>query len=343
MSAPPTGPSDTPRTFYQEAIVVDATAPLAPFSYAASTLRPDQLMSVYEKAGVTLAVFTLVDDFPYSIEQAVKLLAANRRYVIDNPGQFKLTDGADDVREAKNEDKLAVAFAFQGSSSVMNDLALVEVYRRLGVVQMALAYNSGNFAADGCHESRNAGLTSFGRNLVAEMNRVGVIVDVTHVGLRSSLEALDLTTRPPVFSHSTPKHFAPHDRNITDEQIRACARKDGVICLSGVGLFMDVIEQKASASKLVDTIEYVAELVGPRHVGVGLDYIMDTELLARFIRSNPDVYGGGNQYPADGRIDFASPAVFMEIDAELRARGYADDDIRGVLGENYLRVLEANQ
>src|SRR5438046_1168676 len=83
-----------------------------------------------------------------------------------------------------------------------------------------------------------------------------VVVDVTQVGLRSSLEALELTTKPPVFSHSTPKKFAPHDRNITDEQIRACAAKDGVICLSGVGLFLDPQNQRVSSSKLADTIEY---------------------------------------------------------------------------------------
>lgn len=336
-------PSNTSRILYEQAIVVDATAPLAPFSYASSTLGPEKLISPYAKAGVTLAVFTLVDDYPYSIEQTVKLLAANRRFVFAKRQQLCLADGAADVREAKRERKLAIAFAFQGSSSVMGDLALVEVYRRLGVIQLALAYNCANFAADGCHESRNSGLTSFGRKLIGEMNRVGMILDLTHVGLRSSMEALEITTRPPVFSHSTPKRFAPHDRNITDEQIRACAAKGGVICLSGVGLFMDRAAGLASTSKLVDTIEYVADLVGPKHVGLGLDYVMDTELLARFITDNPDAYGGGVQYPSDGRIDFASPAVLCEIAGQLSARGYVDDDIRGMLGENYLRVMEANQ
>jgi membrane dipeptidase len=218
----------------------------------------------------------------------------------------------------------------------------VEVYRRLGVIQMLLAYNAGNWAADGCHESRNAGLSQFGRSLVAEMNRVGMIVDVTHVGLRSSLEALELTTRPAIFSHSTPKKFAPHDRNITDEQIRACASKDGMIGLTGLGLFMDAQHQKASASKLADTIEYVAQLVGPRHAGIGLDYVIDSESMARYIRANAAFYGGGNQYPADGYIDFAPPSILPEVSDQLIRRGYSDDEVSGILGANYLRVLDAN-
>jgi len=226
---------------------------------------------------------------------------------------------------------------------LLGELSLVEVYRRLGVIQMLLAYNAGNLAADGCHESRNAGLSQFGRSLVAEMNRVGMIIDVSHVGFRSSLEALELTAKPPVFSHSTPKKLAPHDRNITDEQIRACASKDGVTCLTGVGLFMDGERARASASKFADTIEYVAQLVGPRHAGIGLDYVIDAEGMAHYVRANAGLYGGGRQYPADGYVDFAPPSVLLEVTEQLIRRGYSHDEICGILGENYLRVLDANR
>lgn len=328
---------------FKKSIVVDATAPLSPFSAIESASGPETLVDVYAGAGVTFTIFTVVDDYPNSIEQTVKLIAQNRRYFLAHPEKYVLADTADDVRRAKTEAKMAVAFAFQGSNALLGDLSLVAVYRRLGVIQMLLAYNAGNLAADGCHESRDAGLTLFGRRLIAEMNRVGMIVDVTHVGIRSTLQALELATKPPVFSHSTPKKFGCHDRNVTDEQIRACASKDGVICLSGVGLFMDTTHGKASAAKLADTIEYVAQLVGARHAGIGLDYVHDTESLARFLRGNTELYGGGEQYPADGVIDFAPPSILPVVTDELLRRGYSDDDVRGVLGENYLRVLDANQ
>jgi membrane dipeptidase len=327
---------------YSESLVVDATAPLAPFATIQTELGPQGLVDVYAQAGVTFAVFTVVDDLPNSVEQTVRLIAQNRRFFLSRPDDYLLADRPADVQAAKAAGKLAIAFAFQGTNALLGDIELVEVYRRLGVIQMLLAYNSSNFAADGCHEERNAGLSRFGRTLVAEMNRVGMIVDVSHTGLRSSLEALELTTRPPVFSHSTPKKFAPHDRNITDEQIRACAARDGVICLTGVGLFMDGETHKASASRMADTIEYVVQLAGVRHAGIGLDYI-DMQAMARYIRSNAALYGGGAQYPADGYVDFAPPSVLRDVAGELARRGYPDADIRGILGANYLRVFSANQ
>jgi membrane dipeptidase len=327
---------------YRQSIITDATAPLSPCTAVHSSSGADELMDAYACAGITLAVFTVVDDFPNSIEQTLKLLAANRRYILARPDRFTLASRAEDVRSAKMRGRLAVAFAFQGSNALLGELALVEVYRQLGVIQMLLAYNAANLAADGCHESRNAGLSHFGRDLVAEMNRVGMIVDVAHVGLRSSLEALELTTKPPVFSHSTPRKFAPHDRNITDEQIRACAGKDGVVCLTGVGLFMDPQHGKPSVSKMTDTIDYVAQLVGPAHAGIGLDYVLDAESMARYLRANAGLYGGGGQYPADGRVDFAPPSILPQVTDELMRRGYSDAEVRGILGENYLRVLAAN-
>jgi membrane dipeptidase len=326
---------------YTQSLVVDATAPLAPYATIKTELEPKQVFDVYAASGVTLAVFTVVDDFPNSIEQTIRLIAQNRRFVLAHPDEYVLADGTADVHAAKTSGRLAIAFAFQGSNALLGDIELVEVYRRLGVIQMLLAYNSGNFAADGCHEERNAGLSRFGRSLVEEMNRVGMIVDVSHMGLRSSLETLELTTRPPVFSHSTPKKFARHDRNISDEQIRACAAKGGVICLTGVGLFMDEVEHKATASRMADTIEYVVQLVGARHVGIGLDYI-DAHAMARYIRNSSALYGGGTQYPADGYVDFAPPSILPEVTEELARRGHPDNEIRGILGVNYLRVFSAN-
>lgn len=336
-------PSPQQNGLYGRSIVVDTTAPTPPFAPFATTFSPDERVNAYASSGVDLAVFTLVDDYPNSIEQTVKLIAANRQYFLSRSDKFTLADGAEDVRKAKAAGKLAVAFAFQGSNALLGELALVEVYRRLGVIQMLLAYNSGNLAADGCHEGRNAGLSLFGRSLVAEMNRIGMIVDVTHVGLRSSLEAIELTTKPPVFSHSAPMKFASHARNITDEQIRACASKHGVVGLPGIGLFLDPQAHKASVSRFADAIEYVIQLVGPRHAAIGLDYVIDAESMARYVRANAALYGGGGQYRTDGHIDSLPPSSLPEVTNELLRRGYSEIEVRGILGENYLRVLDANR
>jgi membrane dipeptidase len=174
------------------------------------------------------------------------------------------------------------------------------------------------------------------------MNRVGMIVDVTHLGVRSSLEAMELTAKPPVFSHSTPRKFAAHDRNITDEQIRACASRGGVVCLAGLGIFMDAHFKRATAGRFAETIDHVVQLVGPRHAGVGLDYVRDPQSMLRYLRSNSALYGGGSQYPADGPLEFLPPEALPAVVDALTLRGYSDGDVRGILGENYLRVLDAN-
>lgn len=331
----------SPR-LYDAALVVDTTAPLAPFTSIDTGVSPEDVVLTYAGAGVTLAIFTVVDDAPNSIEQTIKLLALNRHYFLNRSNSYVLADRAADVRTAKAQGKLAVAFAFQGSNALLGELALVEVYRRLGVVQMLLAYNAANLIADGCHEARNAGLTDFGRRVIIEMNRVGMIVDVSHVGVRSSLQAIELTAKPPMFSHSTPKQFAPHDRNITDAQIRACAQKDGLIGLTGLGLFMDPHTGRATTSRLADTIEYVAQLVGSRHAAIGLDHVINPEPLMRHLRLNAALYGDGRQYPVDQPIHSAAPAILAELTEELCRRGFSDSEVRGILGENYLRVFQAN-
>lgn len=330
------------RALYSSAIVVDAAAPISPYAAIDTGASSDSIVRPYEEAGVTFSIFTVVDDFPNSIEQTFKLLCINRRYFLSQPEKYVLANRPEDVRQAKLKGRLAVSFAFQGSNALLGDLSLVESYRRLGVIQMLLAYNVANMAADGCHEERNAGLSQFGRQLIAEMNRLGMIVDVSHVGIRSSLEALEVTSKPPVFSHSTPQKFSTHARNISDQQIRACASKDGLVGLTGVSLFMDPADRSKIVSRLTDTIEYVVQLVGARHAGVGLDYVSHPGPLMRHLRANAGLYGGGKQYSTDEQIYFSAPSVLPQVAEELLRRRYSEIDVKGILGENYLRVWAAN-
>ena len=153
------------------------------------------------------------------------------------PNELLLIESVDDIRQAKAEGKLGVMLHFQTCSPFERDLNLIEVFYRLGVRVALLAYNVGNYVAPGISESPGGGLTKFGRRVVQEMNRVGMVVDGSHTGERATFEAMELCNGPFIFSHSNCKAVYNHPRNITDEQIRACAQTGGVVGVVGLPYF----------------------------------------------------------------------------------------------------------
>ena len=154
-------------------------------------------------------------------------------------------------------------------NALNGDVAMVGFYHRLGVRQMLFAYNRNNAAGGGCHDE-DIGLTPFGRAVVAEMNRVGMTVDASHCGHRTSLEAMEVSAKPVIFSHSNPWALTARGRNIRDDQIRGCAATGGVIGLNGIGHFMD--DPEARSESVFRRIDYVVQMVGAEHAGIGLDY-----------------------------------------------------------------------
>src|SRR5689334_10551475 len=155
----------------------------------------------------------------------------------------------------------------------------------MGVRQMLLEYNKDNRASSGCMEG-TIGLTDFGKDVIKDMNCVGRVVDVSHMGYRATMEAFEVSTAPVIFSHSNPKGLREHARNISDEQIIACAGTGGVIGINGIGDFLG----GTSSDLFVQNIEYVMNLVGPEHVGIGLDYVIDKQELIDYIEGHPDVF-----------------------------------------------------
>src|SRR5579872_226129 len=185
--------------------------------------------------------------------------------------RVRLIESIDDFACAKREGKLGVVFHFQSCSPFEQELRNVEIFYRLGVRAALLPYNIRNFVADGCTERTDSGLSRFGVRLVKEMNRVGMVVDGSHTGIRSSLDAVEVTEAPFIFSHSGAKAVYDHPRNITDEQIKACARTGGVIGVVALPQFLgDVADPRLET--VVRHIAYIAELVGVEHVGIGMDY-----------------------------------------------------------------------
>jgi membrane dipeptidase len=322
--------SNTARKLHQDALVWDDHAGIEP--------HPSADLTVLERWRASGASFLSVN-VGYDVvdwQQTVKNIGAYLTWFEKNPTRFTLIKKVEDILAAKREGKMAVAFDLEGMNALDGQAYMVSFYYRLGVRQMLFAYNLNNLAGSGCHDE-DIGLTDFGRQVIAEMNRVGMIVDCSHTGYHTTLAAMEASTSPVIFSHSNPKALHKHGRNIVDEQIRACARTGGVVGINGIGIFLS--DRQASTKALVDCICYVADLVGPEHVGIGLDYYPDT--VVSWSEKNPSYWPANEGYGGGGPMRVSEPEQLPEITDMLLTRNWPEGDIRKLLGENFLRVARS--
>jgi membrane dipeptidase len=304
-------------------------------------LRPNEsavdLLQLYRDSGVDAVSINVGFDLTSPLD-TLKIAAAFRRGILERPDRFVLASTVADVREAKRTGKLAVTFDLEGTEPLDGELALLGAYHALGVRTCLIAYNQRNRAGGGCHDDPNDGLTEFGRALVGELNRLGIMVDATHCSVRTTFDLFETSEQPVIFSHSVPRSVKDHERNITDEQMRACAATGGVVGINGVGLFLG--PNDASTDAVVRAVEAAVDVVGPQHVGLGLDYVFDQDELNAFLRDNADTFPAGGFYEAGMPMAFASPAQLPDVRTALLERGHSEDDVRGIMGENFLRVAE---
>jgi membrane dipeptidase len=229
-------------------------------------------------------------------------------------------------------------FDIEGGNAVAAHPGLVEIFYRLGVRWMLFAYNRNNKLGGGCMD-QDSGLTDYGRTIIEEMERVGMVLCCSHVGHRTAREALEYSRNPVIFSHSNPSSVHQHVRNIPDDLMKACARSGGVVNINGVGLFLGA-GRDGKGDDTTETVlrhlDYAAQLIGPQHVGLGLDYVFDVAEMEEHVRQNPEMYPPEARQPGSYRQ--VEPERFPAIAEGLLRRGYSDSDVQGILGQNNLRV-----
>ena len=288
----------------------------------------------YSKAGCDCVGLTVGGSLT-NISMTMKTLATNRAYFTANRDKYIIVEKVDDIIRAHEQGKLAVVMNFQGSDALEGDADMVEIYYKLGIRSMLLTYNVRNAAGSGCHERTDDGLSNFGFKVVKEMNRVGMLVDASHTGYRTTMDIFDASEAPVVFTHSNPFSLTEHPRNIKDDQIMACARTGGVVGVVGFDAFLP--GKVATVEALGDTIDYLVEKIGIEHVGLGLDWMYPEKMFREVLAINRTAYAKGHY---ETEANFIRPSELPKITENLLSRGYKEKDVRAIMGENWLRVTK---
>lgn len=289
----------------------------------------------YRQAGID-AVTINIGDSHVPLEVLIRTAAVIRHFIHAHPDQYVLALTTRDIRAAQATGRLAICLDVEGVYALGEQSSLVELLYQIGVRWMLLVYNRRNLAGGGCHDEVDEGLTPLGRRILAEMDRVGMIKCCSHTGYRTAREILDASQAPVIFSHSNPRRLCDHPRNIPDGLIRACAATGGLVGINGVGLFLDDGEPTADA--VVRHIDYVAQLVGAEYVGLGLDYMFQGTGHDEPGRASRELWPPEWGYHAHMR--FLPPEAVSQVAEGLARLGYPPSSVRGILGENLLRIAD---
>lgn len=324
---------------HRDAIVIEGSqsAPMTPEHFA--RLR---------RGGIHALNHTAV----HNIEAEFTAAAADIQDLLDNikqhSDQLILVRTSKDILRARAEGKTGVIIGLQNAKPVMRDLRLLRLLHTLGVRVIQLTYNERNLIGDGCVEKANGGLSRFGRQVVKEMNRLGIVVDLAHCGEQTTLDGIEASELPVAISHSNAQALCPSPRNKADHVLKALAERGGVI---GVAFWAPLAysdpKRRPGMKEFFAHVDYLVEHAGIDHVGIGSD-IGEGESRAQyeamFTRGGgtyPEVTAVlGDWYDFDHRMieGMESSIVFPQVTEGLLARGYKDEDVRKILGGNWLRV-----
>lgn len=246
-----------------------------------------------------------------------------------------------DIDRAKRAGKVGIVLGWQNITPIEDRINYLALFKALGVGIGQLAYNTQNLVGTGCYESHDGGLSDYGRDVIDEMNRVGMLVDLSHVGAKTSDDAIRHSKKPVCYSHALPEALRAHPRNKTDEQIRFIAESGGFI---GVTMFPAFLPRGADSTldDYLDAIEHVLNVAGEDQVGIGTDMTQDHD--QAFFDWITHDKGTGRKLTDFGPIinppGFQRLGEFPNLTAAMESRGWQESRIRKVMGENWVRLLK---
>ena len=315
---------------YEKALVWDMVWPWEP--WAGNDLRD---LARLARNGYACVSITVAGD-NHDIGEAIERVAFVRRSLCAFP-EFMLIESVRDITVARSLNKLAVSMHFEGTRCFGRNLDVIETFYKLGVRHTLLAFNSSNSSGGGCAEEADGGLTRFGRRVIAEMSRVGMLLDLSHTGYRTTMDAMEVSDRPVMFSHSNVAALCPSFRNLRDDQIAACVETGGVVGISGSSSYLGDMDCRIET--VFKHIDYIVQRHGPDHAALGLDLVFNHESVTAWARDRPDEWPMVKDSNWPG-FRYVQPESVHELVGVMLAHGYDEMSIRKILGENHVRVCE---
>ena len=325
---------------YRNCIVIDA---LAGMNSEEFPLRPEITRQAVD-SGVTAINWT-VSRVDY--EGTVDSIAKVNSLVDGDPSHWLFVHRQSDFDRAKREQKIGIILGFQHPEAFESDLKRLLVFARLGVRVMQLTYNNRSLLGDGCLEPANAGLSRLGREAITAMNELGVAVDFSHSGQRTTAEGIEASAKPSLITHAGCNAIHPHPRNKDDRELRALADRGGVV---GIYLMPYLVASPISPTTedVLLHLDHALKVCGSDHVGIGSDGTLDTfpaspEQRMAFLKDMETRKRQGIAAPEEDRAPMVPelnvPRRFEILAAGLNKRGYSADIIERVLGRNFYRAF----
>ncbi|KLO23988.1 membrane dipeptidase [Marinitoga sp. 1197] len=284
----------------------------------------------FKKGGFNIIVSSLFIPDIYIPEMALRnaldQISSLYLEIEESNGKIMLCKNLKDIKYAVDNNILGIMLSFEGLEPIGNDIYLLRVFYELGVRFAGLVWSRRNYVADGCFfneklEGEKGGLTDFGVKVLKELEKLGIIVDVSHLNDEGFWDVIEFSTKPIIASHSNVRNIYPSMRNLTDDQIKAIAKTKGVIGINGSGSFVSDKDEENNAEGLVKHVDYISNLVGVEYVGIGFDFC--------------DMFRNFHKDSLNGHHELS---LFIEV---LEKHGYNDNEIKLILGKNFLRVYKS--
>lgn len=326
----------------ERSLVIDMLGPLKldfrPEAYAEPLSEQDAAM--FRICGITAFHNSVGVGGPNAYDEALQFISAWSGFAGRNSDVFSLVGAAADLDHAKSKHKIAVIMGLQNAEQ-FREAKDVKDFFQLGLRCAQLTYNEQNYIGSGSTDRVDGGISDYGVEIIKAMNEVGMLIDVSHSGDRTTLDAIELSPRPIAFTHSNCRALNNHPRLKTDEAIQKLARKGGVMGITGVRNFVKDREP-TTVEDVVDHIDHVVKLVGIEHVGIGTDSDlmgydhMQPDQYAKLKATYKASYAFRDKIDTDG---FNHPKKIYDLTDALLRRGYSDSNIQAVLGGNFRRLL----